>query len=1730
MPTRPLISRFLALAAGAALIAGGVPALTVAPANADTAPANGLPSTVTDEPLPTPQIDGVVWTQIVVGNTVYVGGNFTNARPYGSAAGTNTVPRADMLAYDVTTGDLITAFAPTFAGQVRGLAASADGRTIYAVGNFSSVNGVAKNRIVALDATTGAVVSTFKATLNAQALAVTATRGAVYVSGSFTAAGTTAGTSTRNRAAAFDPTTGALLPFAPNVADNDVRGIVVNPDGTRVVLAGNFTTVNGSSSKGSAMVDAATGAVNQPWSVTGTVFNNGANASIYSLSTDGTAVYGTGYSYSAGGQGPLEGMFSADWSTGAIRWIEDCHGDTYSSAAVGGVVYIAGHPHYCGNVVNGYPQSDPWVNQRALAFTTAATGTLRPNTIGGNYVNFTGQPSPTLLDWYPTITQGTFTGQAQGPWSVAANANYVVYGGEFPTVNGVAQQGLVRFAVKTIAPDRDGPRLTATSGTPWTIRANSYDAGSIRVSWPANYDRDNATLTYTLLRDGAVVYTTTATSQLTYKRPVMSFTDTGLANGSTHTYQVRATDPDGNKALSATATATAASTKQVSAYGGTVLADGPSDFWRLDETSGSTFTDAAGPYDLTAQSGVTLGQPGIGGGDGNGTAVKFSGTSTGTSATAVQIGGTDTFSIEGWFKTTTTTGGKIIGLGNSATGSSTVHDRELFLDRTGKVSFGLTAGGTKLVTSPKTYRDNAWHYTAATLGPDGMKLYVDGALVGSNAAVTYGQAAAGYWRVGGDNPFGGDAWFDGTLDDIAVYNQTALTASQIAAHYTAGLTGAIPNAAPTPSFTATQSGLTTALDASASTDSDGTVASYAWSFGDGTTGSGVTTSHTYATPGTYTVTLTATDDGGATASTTRTVTASAPNAAPTASFTTTSDGLAAAFDASGSTDSDGTVSAYAWNYGDGSTGSGRTSSHTYAAKGTYPVTLTVTDDLGSKDTASATVTVAPKVVNQAPTASFTSAATGLVGSFDASASTDPDGVVASYAWSFGDGSTGTGVKPTHQYASAGSYPVSLTVTDDAGATATSTGSITVTAPSGSTPLAADAFGRTVSGGLGTADTGGSWAVTGTASSYSVDGSRAALSTAVGKTLTATLPAVSSTSTDVAATFGLSAVQTAGSVYETLAARQVGSGQYLARAVVSSTGAVNLYLMNGSTALQSVKVAGLTVTSTDRIALRMQAIGTAPTTLKAKIWKAGSAEPADWTLSTTDATAALQAPGTIAIGSYLSSSATGGPITVTVDDLRATDGSGSGAPQNAAPVASFTSSVSGLVASVDGSGSSDSDGTVASYAWDFGDGSATGTGRTTSHTYSAAGSYTVKLTVTDDGGATGSTTKQVTVAAAPPQNASPVAAFTSSVSGLVASVDGSGSSDSDGTIASYAWDFGDGSAAATGRTTSHTYSAAGSYTVKLTVTDDGGATDSTTKQVTVAAAPPQNAAPVASFTSSVSGLVASLDASGSSDSDGTVASYAWDFGDGSAAGSGRTTSHTYAAAGTYTVKLTVTDDGGATDSTTKQVTVAAAADHLAQDAFGRTTASGLGTADVGGAWTVSGTAAQYSTDGAAAAFATPAGKTLSATLNGVTSSSVDVQASFTVPQLPGGSSSYAGLIVRQVGSSSYAVRYTVGTTGKVTVYLLANGTSFASSGVAGLTVQAGDVLHLEAQATGATPTTVSGRLWKDGTDRPTGWQVSATDATAALQKAGSVGITSYLGSTATPSPYVWKVDDFLVDAV
>jgi len=266
-----------------------------------------------------------------------------------------------------------------------------------------------------------------------------------------------------------------------------------------------------------------------------------------------------------------------------------------------------------------------------------------------------------------------------------------------------------------------------------------------------------------------------------------------------------------------------------------------------------------------------------------------------------------------------------------------------------------------------------------------------------------------------------------------------------------------PNGTPVPSFTYSPSApiakSDVTFDASLSTDSDGRIVSYAWNFGDGSQGSGALVKHSYAADGSYTVTLTVTDDRGQSASLSKAVAVSAsanPKADFVASPTAPSVNQQVFFNAAASTAATGrTIVRYDWDYGSGRQDSGILVWQIYSQPGTYAVTLTVTDDVGNKGTTSKDVTVGAGGL----AASFSYLPTAPTRTdtvfFNGSASTSTGGI-ASYSWTFGDGSSDTGVTPSHSFASSCTGPldrifvVSLTVKDTKGETNTIAKEVKVT--------------------------------------------------------------------------------------------------------------------------------------------------------------------------------------------------------------------------------------------------------------------------------------------------------------------------------------------------------------------------------------------------------------------------------------------------------------------------------------------------------------------------------------------------------------------------------------------------------------------------------------------------------------------------------------------------------------
>jgi len=817
------------------------------------------------------------------------------------------------------------------------------------------------------------------------------------------------------------------------------------------------------------------------------------------------------------------------------------------------------------------------------------------------------------------------------------------------------------------------------------------------------------------------------------------------------------------------------------------------------------------------------------------------------------------------------------GDGTNATGVTTEH--------------AYTDNGIYTVTLTVTDDDGATASTSATktveitppvaIFTETAEIVYTGEAITFNASDSYdpdGFIVSYFWDFGdGSNTTG--AIVEHSYADDGNYTVTLTVTDDDGATDTAGAIKTVLNRSPVASFAESAETVYTSepitFNASGSYDSDGNIVTYFWDFGDGTNASGVVVNHAYADDGSYTVTLTVTDDDGASASTsaTKTVLNRAPVASFTESATTVFTGEVIHFNASDSYDPDGTIVSYFWDFGDGTNSSSVIVDHSYADDGSYTVTLTVMDD----DGATSTATSIKIVLNRLPVASFTESAetvyTGDIITFNASGSNDPDGTIVNYFWDFGDGTNATGVTVDHSYTDDGNYTVTLTVTDDDGATdsASATKTVLNRPPVASFTESAETVytGETIRFNA--------------SQSYDPDGTIVSYFWDFGDGTNASGVTVDHAYAD--------------------------DGNYAVTLTITDDDGATDTATATKTVLNRSPVAAFTesaetVFTGETIYFDASGSSDPDGTIISYFWNFGDG---------TNATGVIVDHAYIDNGSYTVT------LTVTDDDGATDSATATKTVLNRPPVAVFTESAESVYTNetiyFNASNSYDPDGSIVGYWWDFGDGT-NATGVTTEHSYSQEGNYTVTLTLTDDDGATNSTSASKTVL-----NRPPVAVFTESAetvyTGDAITFDASDSYDPDGAIVSYFWDFGDGTNA-TGVTVDHSYIDDGNYTVTMTVTDDDGATDSATASKTVL-----NRLPVASFTESAETVltdeVITFNATDSYDPDGTIVNYFWDFGDGTNS-TGVVVDHAYADDGNYIVNLTVTDDDGATDTATATKTV------------------------------------------------------------------------------------------------------------------------------------------------------------------------------------------------------------------
>ncbi|MDX3075371.1 LamG domain-containing protein [Streptomyces sp. MI02-7b] len=744
MRKRKLRSISAALTVAAGSLAAG--AVAPQPAGALTAPV-----AITADNLPTWQTNGIVFAMAQANGTVFAGGTFSSVRPSGEAAGGAGEQEAvNFAAFDAATGaptDCKLSFTVgSGTATVRALAVSPDGTTLYAGGFFGAVNGTPVSSLAAIDIATCAVKSGFGVSVNATVRALAVSGDTVYLGGDFSSVGG----QPRSDFAAVS-TSGAVTPFT---ADGDApgRALALTPDGSKAILGGDFDRVNGTASHALAVVDAGTGAVVKGY---GSSFIPSTSV-VKDIATDATGFY-TGNEGTGGGV--FDGRIAINLSDLNQRWRDTCLGATQSVEVYKTVLYSGSHAHDC-STMNEYP------NQRR------------------KHLLAQGVDNPAKLGWFPDTNDGLGEGIGPRAMSLASSGgtDYLWVGGEFTTVNGVAQQGLTRFA--------SGP----DTGVPTTpnVSVSSVTPGSVAVRVQTSLDLDDSSLTYRVYKNGGAtpVYTTTASS-LPWVRPQFTWTDTDVTAGATYTYRVTASDGTNTTVKSPTQTVTAATVPE--AYPTQVLADGATLYWRYNETA-NTFVADNSPAD---DGGNHVGGP---------TRGVSPGALTGSASTAVTYNGTtqwsysdakhsrpSSYSIETWFRTTTTAGGKLVGFGDRTSEISATTDKHVYMTNAGRLIFGVRSGSNRTVTTSAAYNDGQWHHVVATQGSTGMRLFVDGALQASSPFTTGGTDYTGYWHVGGDNLSGWTSrptsnYFAGSLDETAIY-PSVLSPAQIALHYSLGTNG-----------------------------------------------------------------------------------------------------------------------------------------------------------------------------------------------------------------------------------------------------------------------------------------------------------------------------------------------------------------------------------------------------------------------------------------------------------------------------------------------------------------------------------------------------------------------------------------------------------------------------------------------------------------------------------------------------------------------------------------------------------------------------------------------------------------------------------------------------------------------------------------------------------------------------------------------------------------------------
>jgi hypothetical protein len=413
-------------------------------------------------------------------NAIYLAGKFTAlVSPTGQ-----TMARQNLAAIDPVTGAPLP-FVANVNRQVWNIAVSPDYSTVYAVGDFTQANGTLRQRAAAFDASTGALRS-WRANLNVTGFGVAVLGNRVYLGGDFTSVNSTP----KTRLAAVDATTGNLLTNFTATANDSVEVITPTNDGSRLLIGGLFTSVSGSpnsTQRKMASLNPVTGAL-QPWA-------DHPNFEVFDIEVSNTQAFVAG-----GGSGGHAQAWNL--SNGRSQWSASSDGDAVAVEFQNGVLYVGGHFTKWKGVQSGH-----------IVAVQPTNGTQIP--------------------WGITVNSNL------GIFSMASFDGHLSIGGDFTRVNGQTRNHYARFS-ETV--DSTPPT------TPGKPTASLASPTSVNVTWTSATDNLITQIIYDVYRDGDT--TTPIATFTSAAKPTVTFTDTGLSPNTTHTWQVRASDGANDSDLS----------------------------------------------------------------------------------------------------------------------------------------------------------------------------------------------------------------------------------------------------------------------------------------------------------------------------------------------------------------------------------------------------------------------------------------------------------------------------------------------------------------------------------------------------------------------------------------------------------------------------------------------------------------------------------------------------------------------------------------------------------------------------------------------------------------------------------------------------------------------------------------------------------------------------------------------------------------------------------------------------------------------------------------------------------------------------------------------------------------------------------------------------------------------------------------------------------------------------